>query len=442
MAILSVFVLVALFCSSSADEWDQVRRILRAYFPFLNVAFSAGNASGRQFEFEKGLVRMSSKLVMASASKFPAATAVAGAVADGHLSFDTYAHDVWPWWTSSPSDRKSRVTLRHLMSFTSGFYWHDAGGELPCLSSIKASSYTPEACAREIYDQAPFEFEPGSTWAYNSFHLQVAGAMAASAANLTVQQLLHKYLIGRLSMHGTRWLGGENPTLAGSMITTGDDYDKLLRAYVAYELLPKHVADEMEKDYLEQPVKIANTSSFLAGLLGHYSMCTYFECLPPKPSVFTPGCKKAGLHVDAGLFGYYPLIDRAHGTYMQVVAMKMVTSKLDFYLPTISSMVLRRIIKPLVDKALHPPSPCGVLAAIAAAATNFSDSAVGNDEAIRRNIWQGTWETIQEAGFAPGRFRNPTDFWERLEDLCPAPGLGLVLFLALGLPWCSVAVSP
>jgi len=38
--------------------------------------------------------------------------------------------------------------------------------------------------------QAPFEFEPGTTWSYNSFHLQVAGAMAASAAGISTQEIL------------------------------------------------------------------------------------------------------------------------------------------------------------------------------------------------------------------------------------------------------------
>ena len=41
-----------------------------------------------------------------------------------------------------------------------------------------------------VLRQAPFEFEPGSTWSYNSFHLQIAGAMAASAAGISTQEML------------------------------------------------------------------------------------------------------------------------------------------------------------------------------------------------------------------------------------------------------------
>jgi len=406
--------LALLTCSSSADKWDPVREVLRAYFPMKDMAFSAGNAQGRQFSFEKGAMTMSKPLDMASASKFPAATAVVGAVAAGHLGFDTRPGELWPWWTSEVSDPRSRVTLRHLLSFTSGFYWQDAGGELPCLAGPTAASYSPEACAREIYEKAPFEFEPGSTWAYNSLHLQIAGAMAAKASNSTVQQLLHRNLIGRLNLTGTKWLGGENPALAGTMITTGDDYDKVLRAYVAYELVPKKLADEMERDYLEGPVKVANSSAFLSELLGHYSMCTYFECLPPKLSAFTPACKAANVHVDAGLFGYYPLVDRARGTYMQIVQMKMVTSQLDFYLPTVSSMVLRKLVKPLVDYALRQPG--GGDTDGARDMGSFRTVA-----ASKHGIWLTTWRVLRRAKLA-GKHRGPAEVWKRLAALDDSSG--------------------
>ena len=38
------------------------------------------------------------------------------------------AHEYVPWWTRDPADAKSNVTLRHLLSFTSGF-----GGGAPGL---------------------------------------------------------------------------------------------------------------------------------------------------------------------------------------------------------------------------------------------------------------------------------------------------------------------
>eukprot|EP00435_Cladocopium_sp_Y103_P064280 s166_g26.t1 len=291
--------------------------ILKIYAPIPDMAFSAGTAEGRKFVYEKGQINMSSPLAMASSSKFPVAMAIAGCVADGYITFDTKPHEIWSWWSSDPKDPRSRVTLRQLLSFTSGFYWPDASGFVPCLGAANASSYAPEACAKEIYQQAPFEFEPGSTWSYNSFHLQIAGAMAADAAKITTQEMLgvvlrrrqwlvavlmlQKYLIKPLQLKSTYWLGGQNPGLAGNMMTSPEDYDRILHAYVANKLIPSWVSFEMERDYLSP--QVSNASTFLVKLLGHYSFCNYFECFPPKLSSFTESCRKANIHMDAGLFG-------------------------------------------------------------------------------------------------------------------------------------------
>lgn len=382
-------------CAAAAVGWEGVQHILEAYFPLKSMSFSAGDATGRKFTFEKGTTNMSTELAMASASKFPAALAIAGAVADGHLSFDTRVHEVFPWWTAEPADRRSRVTLRHLLSFTSGFWSPDVSGSLPCVSG-NSSSYTSESCAREIYEQAPFEFEPGTTWAYNSFHLQVAGAMAAAAAKSSVQEVLQKYLVDRLNLTGTFWMGDSNPVLAASMITTGDDYDKILRSYLAYELVPKPLAEQMEQDYLAPPVQAANSSLSLTLMLGHYSMCSYFECLPPKKAAFTDACKQAGIHVDAGLYGYYPIIDRGHGTYMQLVTMSFPKSQREFFGPTVLSLALRVLVKASVDQALRGGA--------------VSDARP--QPLSRQAVWDATAEVLSSSPLGAGT--SPAELWRAL----------------------------
>eukprot|EP00965_Chrysotila_dentata_P196506 6177618-Pleurochrysis_carterae.AAC.3 len=75
-----------------------------------------------------------SQVILASSSKFPAALAIAGAVADGHLSFDTRAYELLEWWSSAADDLRSGVTLRHLLTFTSGLVSTDFGGAgIACL---------------------------------------------------------------------------------------------------------------------------------------------------------------------------------------------------------------------------------------------------------------------------------------------------------------------
>jgi len=385
--------LILVSCSiSHADEngWLKVHDLLDNFQNLTDCdgcncpgckgfAFTAGNASGRQFAFEKE-TKLDDVLVMASASKFPAAIAISGAVAAGHLHFETFAHEVFPWWSANASDPRSSVTLRQLLSFTSGFYWPDASsGNVSCMAGVAgAVRFTPEECAQQIYENAPFPFRPGTTWAYNSFHLQVAAAMAAKAARITVKQLLYKFLIGKLGLQSTGWLVGQNPLLAAGMFTTANDYDIILRSFLNYELLPEPVASQLEIDYLSpgspgmQPsgavVDVNTWCVDLVSYFGHYSMCNWFECIAcddpdycarndsaidihNQSSWLTPACRAAQVHSDLGLFGFYPLIDRKKGMYMQI-GQAVIVGLNDTNFACAQATLLRLIIKPAVDAAL------------------------------------------------------------------------------------------
>lgn len=332
-----VLVLLALSTAANADEghaaWKAVDFLISNFSFIPSMAFSAGDATGRRHSFVKGTkVTMTSEIIMASSSKFPAAVAIAGAVVDGYLSFDTKANEVFKWWTKDQSDVRSNVTLHHLLTFTSGMVSSDfADCGTKCLSLANASQYHPEQCAREIYEEFAYHgkgntwVEPGTIWSYHSNHLQIAGAMAAKAAGVTVRGLIEKYLTTPLGMTSTFWLGYPNPHLAASMVTTGDDYDKLLQAVLTYKIAPKSVIDQMEEDayrYYPGLQFSPYPKDVNLGFYGHYSMCTYFECVSQQ---WGPSCEAAGVHADPGAFGYWPLIDRSKGYYMQLVVFRPVS---------------------------------------------------------------------------------------------------------------------
>lgn len=360
-------IVVAAFAGSTlGDDWLAVKNLIDNFDFLPNMSFSAGDATGRKFTYTKGSLTMTTENVMMSSSKFPVAIAIAGAVVDRHLDFETKVHEVFQWWTSDPADNRSAVTLRHLLTFTSGFVSSDAGGAgMDCLDIFNGSKYTSEACAQQIYETGPFTAAPGTTWSYHSLHLQLAGAMAAKAANLTVQELLHKYLIDRLGMTGSFWYGGENPHLAAMMVSTGDDYDKLLQGVLSYTILPKAVIDDMERDvYSYFPVKTSPSpkDQILVHTIGHYSMCTYFEC--PNQQWSTQ-CEQNGVHADPGAYAYWPLVDRSKNFYMQLVVFRPVTLpdwvvKLFHITPDIIGALPAQCVSPLryqlqapVEKALN-----------------------------------------------------------------------------------------
>jgi hypothetical protein len=97
---------------------------------------------------------------------------ISGLVADGTMSYDDKANKYLKWWPKDPSDVRSEITLRHLLSFTSGFL-KDSEQLYRCRGGF-------EQCAEAAFNNyTKKEYQkPGTTWQYLSVHLQFAGAMA------------------------------------------------------------------------------------------------------------------------------------------------------------------------------------------------------------------------------------------------------------------------
>jgi len=328
---MRLWLVLTTLLTGARGQFNAVDYIIQNFRFLPNVSFSAGDVSGRKHTFEKGSLKMDAQIFMASSSKFPVAFAIAHVVHTGvgNLSFDTKASEVFDWWTAE--DARSTVTLRHLLTFTSGLVSSDfSSGGMQCLEGENATEYDPEDCAREIYSTAmkqpgAFWTTPGTQWSYHSMHLQIAGAMAAKAAGLKVPAMLHKYLMKAVGMKKTFWLGDKNPHLAASMMTTGNDYDKLLRAVLSYKVLPKEIVDQMETDAYRTYPGLRPSSypkDVSLGFYGHYSMCTYFECVNQP---WSSGCETASIHADPGAFGYWPLINRQKEYYMNLVVFRPVT---------------------------------------------------------------------------------------------------------------------
>ena len=128
----------------------------------------------------------------------PIAMMITGLVKDETISsLDDFAHTYVPWWDKTGD--KGQVTLRQLLSFTSGFGEGTPGNENATSTCMdNATNYpgvTFDSCAQMIYKNTSLHGTPGKTFSYNSVHLQLAGAVATHAANMTIQQVVSKYLL-------------------------------------------------------------------------------------------------------------------------------------------------------------------------------------------------------------------------------------------------------
>lgn len=331
--------------SPSPKAWAPLTEQLDAWVMTANFGVTVGNASGPQFEYTHGNFSLeTSKCQLASTSKWPMAMMFVGLVNDGTIhSLDAKANEYVDWWTKDPKNPKSEITLRHLLSFTSGFGSGAPGQENTTETCMDDPSKYPslktyDDCAREIYTDTNLTGLPGHTYTYNSVHLQLAGSIAIAASKLSIQEIFQKYLQEPYGMHSTTCEvpTKDIPQLAICLETVGKDYGKFLEAQLTHSVLSENLVMESEMDY----------TPFLKGytLYGNYGFGHFHECFDSVAGM-TAECKEARIHMDPGALGYFPLIDRKNNFYMQIVA----NEGGKYYARSGIPEYLRFLAKPLVD---------------------------------------------------------------------------------------------
>lgn len=349
----AAFLILALNSFGESLEWDLLRAGLQSWEALsfdAKFAFQVGDAEGIKFEWVSTDFTLQTEMEGASLSKWPAATMITGLVADGTMAFDDKANKYLDWWSKDINDPRSNVTLRSLLSFTSGFT-RDA--DVTC----KSGNFLE--CTKALYDASTNYTAPGSQWAYLSCHLQFAGAMVVAASGLPIQELFTKYLYTPYNMTATTWSPKTNPSVAAGIQTTGDDFQNFLQRLLTHEVLSVGVTEQMEIDYSKAPVTPSGD-----GWFGHYAMGHWWECLgygtPNERTPLPPVCTASHIQAGPGYYGFYPLIDRSGGGgeagpkrphyYMQVILQE------EDALTGIPEY-LRLLAKPIVDVIMGGNDP-------------------------------------------------------------------------------------
>lgn len=129
---------------------------------------------------------------VASVAKSIVAVLIAMAVEDGAFSsLDQAAADFIPMWRD---DARAAITLRHLMSMTSGL--DDTG---LALRGIEGDQFAINAAA-------PLRHPPGAHWAYNTAAYHLLFHLLARAVGQDVEGYAAARLFGPLAMADTRWI--------------------------------------------------------------------------------------------------------------------------------------------------------------------------------------------------------------------------------------------
>jgi len=244
-------------CLTELDEFckkslcDKAKKMISSD-GFCKATF-AGSIDGTDFAIGYPNVNLVAKLPMYSASTLLAASFLLKLTERRIFKFDKPLGKYIDWWTNDPSDNRSKVTLKHLLSMTSGF------GEASCAFAHSHDNFyfdhlNSETCAHWIYDNffgdfrgehgaipipeetrtySNAEVTPGKFAVYAESNWQIALYLAEAASGQKWNDLFTKYFNDELDINEKNCYWGDHlssiidPGL--SLICTAGDYLKFLR---------------------------------------------------------------------------------------------------------------------------------------------------------------------------------------------------------------------
>lgn len=339
--IIFFFWSVCLPICAGSNGWDLVRELIDEQPIWEDVIVTVGR-SEREFIHVKGNMTTDQKLEIASASKMLSSTVIFKLIENGKVSLEDLVSKYIPYWSRNESDSRSRVKIKHVLSFTSGYTFG-----LSKLDVCLPNNLTFAQCFKQLYEKFPHSAEPGTTWDYNEFHLQIMGAVLESVTGLSIDIIMGQHL-KNLGMLNSSYLEPKNPDLSGNVVSTSNDYERFIIQYFNDKIIGQKLRLEVEEDWTPYPlVNTTLASSLIQVFMGHYGLTNFYECpflVARGWPDFPPECLENDVHSDPGLFGWLPLYDRKIGYWMQIAAFKP--------LGAIRSAALRYLLKPFVDAAI------------------------------------------------------------------------------------------
>jgi CubicO group peptidase (beta-lactamase class C family) len=326
----------------AAPDFSAVRdRIDR--FAIADVAVIVGDQQGVLFRYQRGIMTTDRPIFIASASKLLLGATAWLLVEDRVFTPTTRANAQIDFWSRDTADLRSSVTFEQLFAFTSGF--NGTGEQASCIGSL---TYTLSTCVREIHDGRP-DSPPGQSFNYGSEHMQIAALMMVQARGRSVDATMRERLLAPLGVSAeTRYtLGaGDNPTYAGGMRSTGEDYARVLTAILKGDIFTDRAGFLMDRVGPRPMASVppAISRNRLDGW--RYGWGFWKECAGPT---YTPACEAAPVISSAGAFGFTPWID-FNRRYWAIIVLEEPLNR--GYDPAEVSLALELDLQPLIATAL------------------------------------------------------------------------------------------
>jgi D-alanyl-D-alanine-carboxypeptidase/D-alanyl-D-alanine-endopeptidase len=298
--------------ADAGTPWDAVTTLLEARVadagstvPGLGLAVY--DAQDRKvYEHTVGDFTPDRRVAVASASKLVAGAVLFEVIRQGHLSLDSTTGEVLGW-----TGDKAAITLRHLLSFTSGL-------RAEHLCTLQ-QAITLAECVASISSTQPVA-PPGTRFDYGSTHLHVAARMAEVATGRTWNALFRETLAAPLGLPPEvtyftaprQGQGTSNPLIAGGLRTSMNEYARLFALvfhkgrYAGLERGTPELFDAQTREPFPG-VEIGNSPVQDLELGYRYGLTAWLQCDTPAQ-----GC---GVISSPGAFGWTPWMDRDAGYY-------------------------------------------------------------------------------------------------------------------------------
>jgi CubicO group peptidase (beta-lactamase class C family) len=333
-----------------ADPFAEVDRLARATFaaqgiPGMAVVIYDRN-DRKVFEKMYGDFAPDRRVAVASASKMVAGLALFRLVDQGYLSLDSTTAQVLGW-TGPQGD----ITLRHLLSFTSGLQ--------PDAACTSQATLTLAQCVEQVAVSTPVA-APGTRFDYGSTHLHVAARMAEVVTGSAWNTVFTRQVLQPLGLPDTvqfytfprQALGTSNPLVAGGMRATMNEYARMLavvfhRGTVDGQPYANPALFDAQAREPYPDVVIGNSPMTSLAYDFRYGLTAWLECTTPAT-----GCSSIS---SPGAFGWTPWVDREVG-YYAMIAMEVGDARdgvVNF------SVRLAQDLKPEIRRALAASSGGG-----------------------------------------------------------------------------------
>ncbi|MGH1540335.1 MAG: serine hydrolase domain-containing protein [Arenicella sp.] len=299
---------------------QEIRSSLNAINTDLAFTLTVVAENGHIFTHSVGDSSLDTPYESASTSKLVTSTILMWLVQNGLISLDDKPQDHISWWPDSGT--LSQITLRHLLSFTSGLNTPPACIDLPDANF--------ESCIAKIAFNNGNSLAPGEGYDYNSVHMQVAGLMAIRALNVDSWKEVFKQFQTEFNIfsHSAYNLPSTtNPRLAGGMTWTARDYRKFLKKLSSLDIVDQPLLNEMSTSQTARLNIIGSPWGYGLGL--------WVEC-----DLSEANCSMANRISSPGSYGSYPFIDYRHN-YYGLVAMQGAPDTINNVYPVFNELISR-----------------------------------------------------------------------------------------------------